>query len=167
MIEVDRGRAMGDAERGSLDRGVYLAQLLVPFLMPWIFFVGRLWLGAPSGWLSGPGLLLIGPPMAIALGIPVIVSLRDRGAYSRRRGERGYTVASLVPWAALLAGALTVTDAGAPRMPTSVLGVWTGGAVSEVASQYLFFICVVAAVVAWATALVLAIRGVFVAHRNA
>lgn len=149
-----------------LRRTVYAVQLLVPFVMPWIFFPGRLALGAPAGWLSGFGFLMLGPLMTIAVGLPVLLSLRDRTSYRARAAGRPYTLATLVMWGALLLSAVFVTEDEASP-PASLLVVWTGGAIDVVTSQYLFFLSFVVAVGAWATAMWFAITTLIDARRAA
>lgn len=144
----------------SLRRVVYGAQLLVPFLLPWLLFLGPVWAGVPAGWLSSFGLIMLGPVLTIALCVPVLMSLRDRVAYRARAGSGPYTVATLVCWGALAIAALFITeDTSSP--PASIVAVWTGAAIGSVVSQYLFFLAIAAAAVSWAGACWFAGRGWF------
>lgn len=147
-----------------LARVVYGAQLVVPFAMPWLFFLGRTWAGAPTGWLSSVGLIMLGPPMAIALGIPVLISLRDRRAYRARAASLAYTAASLVCWGALVVAALFITEDSADP-PLSLVGAWMGGSLEPVLSQYVFFLATMVAVAAWASSVWFAISGLIESRR--
>lgn len=149
-----------------LRRIVYATQLVVPFVMPWIFFLARTWLGAPAGWLPGVGLIMLGPAMTIALGIPVLISLRDRDAYRAKAASASYTYATLTVWGALLVAAIVIPEVGLEG-PSSLIGVWTGGVIDTVTAQYALFLAGVVAVAAWASAVWFAITGLIEARRRA
>lgn len=147
-----------------LAKFVYAAQLVVPFLMPWAFFLGRIWLGAPGGWLSSVGLIMLGPPLAIVLGIPALISFRDRSAYRARAASRAYTTATLVCWGALLVAAMFVTEDSIDP-PTSLVTAWTDRALDPIASQYLFFLAMMVAIAGWASAVWFAVSGLIESRR--
>lgn len=147
-----------------LARTVYVLQLVVPFAMPWLFFLGRTAIGAPAGWLSGFGFLMLGPLLTIALGIPALLTLRDRGAYRARAASRPYSIATVTTWGALLVSALAIVEEESDPAGSLLTTTWAG--VDLVASQYLFFVLFMVAVAAWASAMWFAITGLIEDRRS-
>jgi hypothetical protein len=148
-----------------LRRTVFYGQWFVALLAPIVLFVGRSsWLGAPAGWLSGFGLVMLAPPFFLALGLPVLVVAGDQRAMRDRIVRRPYALATATLWAALVAFVVSVSDPDDPA--SSLLVIWTRGSVSaEVAGQ----VAMLAGGLmfgAWLVALGFAVGGLLEARRR-
>lgn len=151
------------ATAGPVGRIVFVGQWVAVFLAPILLFGVRGALSGWDGWLSGPGLFLLAPPMLLALALPAMLVFADPAAVRRRATGREYGLASLVLWAAVLGMTLTVPD-GEP--PASLLSRWTGLVSAHPDSGLVFAGFALAAVASWLIAVGFAAAGVFNARRE-
>jgi|GEM_PF-3959969 hypothetical protein len=147
---------------GLLGRIVFQGQWLVAFVAPALLFVGRTWFGAPDGWLRGIGLLTLAPPMFLLLGALPLLLATNTVSLPTRSAPRGYSWASVVLWLALVVLIVGVSDPGSPG--TSLLSIWSHGAVSDETSAAVATGAGGAAAVCWLVAAALAVGSVISAR---
>lgn len=141
-----------------LGRAVFGGQWLVALLVPVLLFGGRGWLGAPTGWLTGVGMLSFAPPAFLLLGSLPLVLATDTVSLPRRCAPVGYARASIVLWVAVAGLIVTVVD---PEVAgSSLLSTWTGGSVSDDLSSQLAGASGLAAALSWLVAMGLAVGSV-------
>lgn len=153
-----------DRESTRLRRVVFYGQWFVALLTPILLFPGRTWLGAPAGWLAGFGLLMLAPPLFLALGAPVLVIASDPYAMRRRIVPRGYALANVFLWVALAVLVVSVSD---PDDPSSSLAViWTSGVVSPAMAWQVAVVAGIFAAGSWLVAVALAVGAWLEARRQ-
>lgn len=96
--------------------------------------------------------------------VPALLVVLDRAARRARRARRAYSVSNWVQWAAMLVMAFTLTDGGDQGPTGSVLSTW--GLMPDDASMAIFVVALLVAIVGFLGALVTAIIGVVVGHRE-
>jgi len=153
-----------DDRLATLRRVVFYGQWFVALLYPVLLFAGRTWLGAPSGWLAGFGLVMLAPPLFLALGLPVLIVAADRRALRERIVHRPYALASLVLWVALAVFAVTLGDPDAPA--TALVVIWSGGRIPAAAVADVAVAAGSVAFAAWLVALGFAVGGLIEARRR-
>jgi len=156
--ESDAGRLL------VLRRVVFYGQWFFALLTPPILFAGRTWLGAPQGWLAGFGLVMLAPPVFLALGAPALLIAADRDSYRSRTVSRPYALASLVLWASLMVLVVTVSDPGDPTSSLAV--IWTRAAISADSAAQLALTSGAVAFGAWLVATGFAVGSLIEARRR-
>jgi hypothetical protein len=140
-------------------RFVFIAQWVAAVVLPVWFFIGRGLVGAEVGWLF-LGLLVYGIFVVVVLLVPPVITLFDREVRRAKSTRTGYSAASWVLWVAAILAAFVVPDqADGPPLDPAVT-VWTGGAVSQQASEVIFLVLSGIIGLAYLAVFVLAILGV-------
>lgn len=140
-------------------RFVFIAQWVAAVLLPAFLIIGRVLVGADIGWLAVIG-IVYGGLLVVLMLVPPVLTLLDRGVRKAKATRQGYDIASFALWAAFVVAGLTVPDAGDGGPLDSALTTWTGGAIGNAASEAIFTVVGLAAIVAYLVVLVLAIAGV-------
>lgn len=164
MSRLDHVEPDSSARAALPQRVVFSGQWVAALLVPLLLFGARGWLGAPSGWLTTTGVLLVAPPVFLLLALPVMVVAVDPGPMRRRAVSVTYARASLVLWAALAVLVVTLPDPTASD--SALVVVWSGGAAPAGAVAGLATIAAVVAVAAWASALAFAVSGFLAGRRT-
>lgn len=146
-------------------RIVFHGQWWVALATPFLLLVSRPSLGAPAGWLSTTGVLLLAPPLFLVLAAPVMVVALDTVARSTRSVRPPYARASLVLWAALAVLVVTVADPAVAD--SSLASSWTQGAVPPAVTTPIAWVAALVAIAAWASALAFAVAGYLETRRVA
>jgi hypothetical protein len=140
-------------------RFVFVAQWVAAVVLPVWFFIGRGLVGAQIGWLF-LGLLVYGIFVAVVLLVPPVITLFDREVRRAKSTRTGYSIASWVLWIAAILAALVVPDQADGPPLNSALTTWTGGAISQQASDTIFLVLSGIIGLAYLAVFVLAILGV-------
>ncbi|GAA3200032.1 hypothetical protein [Microbacterium terregens] len=140
-------------------RFVFVAQWVAALLLPLFFFLGRGLVGAEVGWMGFVG-MVYGLLVVVVLLLPPVLTLFDPTVRRAKATRLAYDIASVVLWAALIVGALTVPDAGDSGRLDSGLTAWTGGAVTYDASAVIFTAAAFITGIAYLAAVVLGIAGI-------
>lgn len=146
-------------------RWVVVWQWVLAIVMPAFVILGRALLGAELGWMAVVGIVVYATPTIIALLIPPLLTRFDGGARDARTVRRGYALACYVMWGGLFVAGLTIPDSGDNGHLPSVVSRWFG--VSYDASEIMFYIAFMVAVIAWALSLAVAVSGIVVSRRTA
>ena len=144
-------------------RIAFVGQWVAPFLAPLLLFVVRGSLCGCDGWLSGPGLFLLAPPLFVVLAVPAVLVFADPIAVRRQRTGRPYGILAMTLWLALVGVVITVAD-GEP--PTSLVSFWTGIPAGGPPHRLRSFGFGLVAVLAWLGTTGLAVAAVFASRRE-
>lgn len=148
-------------------RFVFVAQWVAAVLLPIWFFLGRGLVGAELGWLAVLGFAVYGIFTILILLVPPVITLFDREVRRGKATRSGYSIATWVLWVAILLAALVVPDQADGGPMDSALTRWTGGGISQGASEVIFTVLSAAIGLAYLAALVLAIIGITRSRRGA
>ncbi len=146
-------------------RWVALWQWILAILLPAFVLVGRSLLGAELGWMAVVGLVVYAAPTVLALLLPPVLTGFDRLAQEARGVRRTYAIACFVQWGGLVLAGLTIPDSGDSGHLLSVLSRWFG--LSYDASTVVFYVALMAVVIAWVIGLAVAGSGVVLSRRTA
>lgn len=135
-----------------LQRIAYTGSWVAAFAGPLLLFPVRSWLVQGGGWMSGPGLFLLAPPLFLALSLPPLLMFADPVAVGSHAVGRGFARASLVLWVTLLVVTLTVPEDFTGTPGVTLLGLWSGGRVDAGLVNALAGVALVVAVGAWLSA---------------
>lgn len=140
-------------------RFVFIAQWVAAVVLPVWFAFGRELVGADVGWLLF-ALLIYGIVVVFVLLVPPIITLFDREVRRAKSTRRGYSIASWVLWVAIILAAFVVPDQADGPPLDSALTNWTGGAISQQASDAIFLVLSGVIGLAYLAVFVLAIAGI-------
>lgn len=145
-------------------RVAFIAQWIAPVVLTFFLFWGRVFVGAPLGWLAVVG-FVYGIFLVVALYIAPVLTIFDRDVRPIASVRRSYASVSWMLWAALILMGLTVPDqADGPRFPAA-LTVWTDGGISIEMTSFIFTTASVFAVIMWVATVVLAVLGIVRSRR--
>lgn len=144
-------------------RWVAVWQWVFAFALPAFVLVGRSLLGAELGWMAVIGLVVYAAPTVLGLLLPPVLTLFDGQARAARGVRRSYALACYVMWGGLLLAGLSIPDSGDNGHLLSVMSRWLG--LSYQASEVVFYLALMAAVIAWALSLAVAISGITLSRR--
>ncbi|MCW5952096.1 MAG: hypothetical protein KIT69_07545 [Propionibacteriaceae bacterium] len=144
-------------------RIAFVGQWVAPFLAPLLLFVIRGSLCGCGGWLSGPGLFLLAPPLFVVLAVPAILVFADPVAVRRRQTGKLHGILAITLWLALVGVVITVVD-GEP--PTSLLSFWTGIPADGLPHRMMPLGFGLVAVLAWLGTVGLAVTAVVASRRE-
>ncbi len=140
-------------------------QWVFAIVLPAFVIVGRALLGAEVGWMAVVGIVVYAAPTIVALLLPPVLTRFDRQAREAGTVRRIYAIACYVLWGGLVLAGLTIPDSGDNGHLRSVLSRWFG--LSYEASEVVFYIALMTAVIAWAISLAVAASGIAVSRRSA
>lgn len=144
-------------------RVAFVGQWVAPFLAPLLLFGVRGSLCDCDGWLAGPGLFLLAPPMFVVLAVPAMATFADPVAV-RRRGTGGRQGALAVTlWLALAGVVITIAD-GDPS--ASLWSTWTGSPTDGPLQRMAPFGFGLVAAFAWLGSVGFAVAGALAARRD-
>lgn len=140
-------------------------QWILAVALPAFVIIGRGLLGAELGWMAVVGIVVYAAPTILALLLPPVLTRFDRQAREAKAVRQAYALACFVLWGGLVLAGLTIPDSGDSGHLRSVVSRWFG--VSYEVSEILFYIALMAAVIAWAISLAVAASGIAVSRRPA
>lgn len=140
-------------------RFVFIAQWVAAVLLPLFVFLGRGLVGAQMGWMAVLG-IVYGLFVIVVLLVPPVMTLFDRTVRRQKTTRFAYDISSFVLWGALLIAGLTIPDAGDGGPVDTALTVWTGGAIDNDASTFIFGMAGIVIGLAYLATFVTAIMGI-------
>lgn len=145
-------------------RVAFIVQWIAPVVLPFFLFWGRVFVGAPLGWLAVVG-VVYAAVMLVALYIAPILTIYDRDVRPIASTRNSYATVSWMLWVAVIVMALSVPDqADSPPFPAA-LTVWTDGGVSAEMASFIFTLASVFALIMWIATIALAIVGIVRSRR--
>lgn len=146
-------------------RWVNVWQWILAVVLPAFVIVGRALLGAELGWMAVVGIVVYAAPTVLALLLPPVLTRFDRQAREAGGVRRTYAISCFVLWGGLFLAGLSIPDSGDNGHLRSVVSRWFG--VSYEVSEVVFYVALMAAVIAWAVSLAVAASGIAVSRRPA
>lgn len=146
-------------------RWVNVWQWILAVVLPAFVIVGRALLGAELGWMAVVGIVVYAAPTVLALLLPPVLTHFDRQAREARGVRRTYAISCFVLWGGLFLAGLSIPDSGDNGHLRSAVSRWFG--VSYEVSEVVFYVALMAAVIAWAVSLAVAASGIAVSRRPA
>lgn len=144
-------------------RWVNVWQWVLAVALPVFVILGRFLLGAELGWMAIIGIVVYAAPTILALLLPPLLTRFDRQAREVKGVRKTYAIACFVLWGGLVLAGLSIPDAGDSGHLLSVVSRWFG--LSYETSEVIFYIALMAAVIAWAISLAVAVAGVAVSRK--
>lgn len=139
-----------------LNRLAYYGQWPAALILPLMYVIGRVWIGAGAGWTIVVGLIL-GPLVALLLLIPPVLTVLDPSTRAARATRDGYTGATFLLWILGFLSVVTKSDQADGAKEDSALSAWTGVPIST--TDALNAVATTAFWITWAVVVGLAFRG--------
>lgn len=146
-------------------RWVRVWQWILAVALPAFVIVGRGLLGVEVGWMAIIGIVAYAAPTILALLLPPALTRFDREARDAKGVRQTYALACFVMWGGLFLCGLSIPDASDNGHLPSAVSLWLG--LSYEASEILFYIALMVAVVAWAISLAVSIAGIATSRKPA